>query len=689
MLSQLRASFKTKSSFLSEQENLQNRSAQLSIPNITESTVLSPIPDREENDTAQSDQLSPTSLSHNLSPTSFTHSSLSPTSPGFAISSEAQQMTTSPSSSTFPLKPAMPAEMFVIVRPPPGKQNHPLNLQIQLILPNLTHTSREPSLSTPAPQITTSPSQSQIFTATPISTAPEPIERSENSTQLNRAQSIRSVHSNRSSRSNRTCSSASEGRNRRVTPLYNLHWHNVLPTWICDAGTDAKVAKFAKKGLELIDLANIEPSEIGIGRYASCINLLLSGGPISPPAQVNTFLAPIGGTPRPGLNKQDRPGASVLFNKVKKLNVFSKKTGPKSEPEPDPKTVVKKFSGITMSEHCSHNDLPSTNAGLSTVGPTMEAGGRRAEGYTWIVRKWTKPEIVDWQNSSPKLNQLNPVFIEWRKAKKRARGLTKPKTDPAEQGGSAESAPPPPPPPAPVVVPPEPTPPPIVEAETVSPTLPPIAPDSALKLFTLPTATTQGVINFFGRFTKAVEPAAVAEPGAGDSTEQAPVNDMSSSEPTTSTTDDHGAVSTDSQPDKSVANSPADSGDESGDDQDNESGEDSDPEDSESPWHCEVVIQGGPTIDGRQQRVFVAKLTPHPHHPKLVAQLAVPWTLEPLILRPISSSPPSEEDEEGDQFVLQVDEIKDLVAATCMWLVVKERLGGVGKRRKGDRAWRI
>ncbi|POW23524.1 hypothetical protein PSHT_00110 [Puccinia striiformis] len=103
MLSQLRASFKTKSSFLSEQENLQNRSAQLSIPNITESTVLSPIPDREENDTAQSDQLSPTSLSHNLSPTSFTHSSLSPTSPGFAISSEAQQMTTSsPSSSTFP-----------------------------------------------------------------------------------------------------------------------------------------------------------------------------------------------------------------------------------------------------------------------------------------------------------------------------------------------------------------------------------------------------------------------------------------------------------------------------------------------------------------------------------------------------------------------------------------------------------
>jgi hypothetical protein len=451
------------------------------------------------------------------------------------------------------------------------------------------------------------------------------------------------------------------------------------------------VAKFAKKGIELVELANIEPSEIRSGRYGSDLNLLLNGGPISPPAQVNTFLSTVG-TPNPGLlNKQDRPGAAALFNKVKRMNVFNKKAGSKVDPEAvaASKTGGKKFAGISASEHCSHSDLPSTNGGLSSVGPTMEAGGRRAEGYVWIVRKWTKPEIVDWQNSSPKTNQLNPVFIEWRKSKRRLRAPAKAKSDPEQ--GSAEStthdhpvAPPPP-------IERQPTPPAPVEPQRNPPTPPPIAPDSALKLFTIPAATTMGVMNFFGRFTKPVE---AVEPEGTTSTEEG-IPGSSVCEPAVSADDHPGPRSTEEQPPteveaSGVAGSPAES---TADEDEEDSGEDSDPEDSERPWLCELVVQA---LDGRQQRFFVASLTPHPHHPKLVAQLAVPWNLEPITLRSRSASTTvgigvaaDENEAEDDTFLLHLEDIKDLVAVTCMWLVVKERLGGVGKRRKGDRAWRI
>ena len=49
---------------------------------------------------------------------------------------------------------------------------------------------------------------------------------------------------------------------RAIIPLYNLQAHNVMTNLIVDAGTDAKIAKFQKRGLELIDLAFIEPVEV-------------------------------------------------------------------------------------------------------------------------------------------------------------------------------------------------------------------------------------------------------------------------------------------------------------------------------------------------------------------------------------------------------------------------------------------
>lgn len=59
-----------------------------------------------------------------------------------------------------------------------------------------------------------------------------------------------------------TASSSTSSARRTIVPLYNLQAHNVLPNVIVDAGTDAKVAKFQKRGIELIDLALFEPVEV-------------------------------------------------------------------------------------------------------------------------------------------------------------------------------------------------------------------------------------------------------------------------------------------------------------------------------------------------------------------------------------------------------------------------------------------
>jgi len=324
------------------------------------------------------------------------------------------------------------------------------------------------------------------------------------------------------------------------------------------------------------------------------------------------------------------------------------------------------------------------------VGPLIEAGGRRAAGYAWIVRKWNKAEIVDWQNSAPKANQISPVLVEWRKAKKRARGPPKPKSSHPEHGSSSSSdsntvAPPPPPPPDPAPL-PAPSPPPVPEEPS------PPAPDSPLKLFSMP-VTTIGVMNFLGRFTKAVEPppaAAEAAPEAAPESSRTTAADKPPPEPSRTAAEQTSVTSHPStgQPQEEEEEEERRGSEEEGSDGSEEEEEstcpDSDPEDSESPWECEVVVVGG--MSGRQERWPVASLTPHPHHPKLVAQLAVPWNLDPVVLRPLDPHPQHDDE---PLLALSVDDLKDLIAVTALWLVVKERLGGVGKRRKGDRAWRI
>ena len=74
------------------------------------------------------------------------------------------------------------------------------------------------------------------------------------------ARSDISAYSSVTSLSTVSSSASSTGSGRRmIIPLYNLQAHNVMTNVIVDAGTDAKIAKFQKRGLEVIGLAVVEP----------------------------------------------------------------------------------------------------------------------------------------------------------------------------------------------------------------------------------------------------------------------------------------------------------------------------------------------------------------------------------------------------------------------------------------------
>ncbi|KAI5887995.1 uncharacterized protein SCHCODRAFT_02639454 [Schizophyllum commune H4-8] len=131
-------------------------------------------------------------------------------------------------------------ETFIFVRPPPSKTNHPLNLQVQLVPPH----TRAPGLppSTPRQSIDSS------------STGGDALSRTTSATSASSDYSV--------STSSFTSVSSTSSTRRAIVPLYNLQAHNVMTNTIVDAGTDAKIGKFQRKGLELIDLAILEPVEV-------------------------------------------------------------------------------------------------------------------------------------------------------------------------------------------------------------------------------------------------------------------------------------------------------------------------------------------------------------------------------------------------------------------------------------------
>ncbi|OCH90144.1 hypothetical protein OBBRIDRAFT_731347 [Obba rivulosa] len=166
-----------------------------------------------------------------------------------------------------------------------------------------------------------------------------------------------------------------------------------------------------------------------------------------------------------------------------------------------------------------------------------------------------------------------------------------------------------------------------------------------------------------------------------------------------------------------------------------DAGAESDPEDSETPWTCTLVVRRltpqsrphssigipgqpaalpapaksppahvrpssshAPATPGlhapQTLRVKVAAVVPTPHHPKVVALLKVPFPLPDVevarararrrVVTPMGGGPPAQ-----SELVLTAEEIKDVVSATGLWLVVREGFGGVGRERRRGDGWKL
>lgn len=75
---------------------------------------------------------------------------------------------------------------------------------------------------------------------------------------VNRSNSLKSTNSSAVS-----AATTSSGMRKRVEPMFNLNVHNVMhPTTVSDAATDARVAKFLKRTIDVTDVGVLEPAEV-------------------------------------------------------------------------------------------------------------------------------------------------------------------------------------------------------------------------------------------------------------------------------------------------------------------------------------------------------------------------------------------------------------------------------------------
>ena len=482
---------------------------------------------------------------------------------------------------------------------------------------------------------------------------------------------------------------------------------------IVDAGTDAKVAKFQKRGLELLGLAVLEPVEVfgshtasasllppssnrtsidehhdfvlhaaprpggpdGVHTPGSSALSLSSGGvdPVSPPAPTLTL---------PDNNSTPTNGPKKMFGKF-----FKKKDNRPSSPSPSPISptnntlfrTARPSTGQTLSVPSPRNTkwLGAPQSGPSLAEPSTPTSSipasshlqppvlgihpscsspsyppqGRPHSYTWIVRKWIKGSNESLLSNA--IGHMNSLSLSDERRHSRS---------PPEEG--------------------------TVEVRFIW--------TRGKKKRRLREGGQQ-----IGASSRTIGP-----PKAGF-----PASPHRSG--TAGTTATERRLSTASGVSVSTASEVGSAG---GRTRGDDSGDMSDPEDSETPWTCTLVVSrvgggasatvplpGSPDGNGGSDdatvRVRVATFSPTPHHPKVVALLKVPFPLPDIFVdrmqvcrRSVSAqgiARPSWNIDSPEGLVLTAEEIKDIVSSTGLWLVVRESIGGVGKvSRKGD-GWRI
>ncbi|SNX82154.1 uncharacterized protein MEPE_00860 [Melanopsichium pennsylvanicum] len=596
-------------------------------------------------------------------------------------------------------KKLAPPELLVIVKPPPSKQANPLNLQIQLVMPQQLLNRRDGSQR-----------GSSMDSSVPLgelSSAP--------STELRRRDSITSTRS-AGSEISASGSVASTSSGRRVTPLYNLNYHHILSTTVSDAGTDQKIAKYVRKGVDLDNFGILEPMELvnGVNDLATLHrDAAMNRGSSILQAGHGTNIAPRSEASSSG-GVDDSSAFSAPARQAAGFNANA--ATPSQEPPtsfqamtPEARGVEANLGGKLLGKfkRFSLNVRPSSSSGAGnafardsgsntngiTAGasaappsrfgkltqsdpgrghgsgeiPQMQPGagvadGRRTEGYYWTVRRWNRQaydgiptnlagrttavnaHASDAEGSNPVLtnvwkrfnlvnrmggNELHPppsqipVRFEWSRFSKRQykRRHAKEAQARLRTNGSLNAS--------------------------VS---------SIDHLAGMEASRNNAPLHQPHTTSASAQSLGVDDSsrlGAGDAA-------RSTSRPSSLI---YGAGSHRS-PRHSVDTSAAGSSALHGDD---DTGDESDPEDSETPWNCHLVL--GPTT-----RIPLGTLSPAPHHPKLVGQLAVPFPLPDLSGTGLGP----------DAAGLTREELKDVIIVTCLHLIVRESFGGLANTRKSN-----
>ncbi|THH04417.1 hypothetical protein EW145_g5536 [Phellinidium pouzarii] len=702
-----------------------------------------------------------------------------------------------------------PNETFIVVRPPPSVSNHPLNLQLQLVPPQVKE--RAVSGSSSASGVSHLSSRRSVdFSVEPsygvadevgVPLTRSPSARSNRSDPSSFYASPSSASTGSVSSVASSASTTSLGGRRMIVPLYNLSAHNVMTNTVLDAGTDAKVAKFHKRGLEILALAVLEqwtetylfskkkdPDTLSHTPTSSALSLSSAGSHphYAPPLPVTPT------TPSQSIYGSRTPtsaqsGAKRIFGRIFKRkesqnqvrdNDRSRTLSIEIQPSVSSPAGSELGHGVPASSkalnrrslnvssttastppHFSIPVTPQTAAqtGLATaaqpilqppilgIQPTLSAPLATPSGrptrYVWILRRWLKGGdggllggvmrgvgMVGAGISSGVAGlaeraggRLPQRSRQWKLELGRRAGWCRRH---AALGRHSSL--------------------PRVDSQTSLDTGSGITKREKGKNRAPRTNIGSEALSnprMSGESRRSIERRPRGESTSRDSR----TNSMSS---TTVSEDAAGVQNPREQQDLS----------------DEDDGNESDPEDSETPWTCTLIISSVPcnptalweyehaaTGDantllsaahsrpqsnlssdsaaptshplnpavaeisgtlpvkssrseppGTLLRLKVGTLSPAPHHPKVVAQLKVPFPLPDVevaqgrarrrvvtpagLARPVSRSNDSRT---PDGPVLTAEEIKDVFSCTAFWVVVREGFGGVGKvNRKGD-GWRI
>ena len=535
--------------------------------------------------------------------------------------------------------------------------------------------------------------------------------------------SMYSAYSSVTSFSSVTSSSTTSSR-RMIIPLYNLQAHNVMTNVIVDAGTDAKVAKFQKRGLEILGLAVLEPVEI-FGSHTASTSLL-------PPSSNRTSLDEhhdfvLHAAPRPGVHT---PASSAHSLSSGMAVPASPPASPftRTDNNSTPTNGPKKIFGKIFKKKDNQPAPPTPSPILSPTNKSLFRPARPSTGQSLAVPPPSNPKRNSWQTGSSAPHS-GPYHAEPSPSlPSPASGIpTSLHLQPAVLG---------------------------IHPLCSSPSYPPHG---------RPHSYTWIVRKWIKGSNESLLSSAIghmnplslsedrrhSRPPSGEGAvevkfiwarsnykrrQREGTQQVGTSSRRTSTigppktgsasslhhpgTIDKGTSAADrrlSAASGLSVSTGSEAGSAAGRARSDDTGDMSDPEDSETPWTCTLVVsrhgsgdgalpvRGSP--DGSKDsgsatvRVRVATFSPTPHHPKVVALLKVPFPLPDIIVdrmqvcrravSPQGIARPSWNVDAPDGLVLTAEEIKDIVSSTGLWLVVRENIGGVGKvSRKGD-GWRI